>query len=283
MPLAESVVSRPARSRRLLSFSDDHGRTHEVLPVPIPPLHYEWIIRNHPDLVRDACLWKATTVPEVRRALVQAQENRLNALGPVYAVGLHAYANFRHGGGQVYLLDPTQAGLFAGTGLSKVSRASLCHEKPSRGCYVALADCPWLIWGGDKTHWHRIAGFYVTWVTPTILSLYLWALPNELAQTPTEDAVAAFVVRLDEDPELERVFELEAVRLADALMTEPNKTLRIQDPATVAKFIQSCRLVWRCAVNLLVAYETMEVVPVYRSEAHTEPVLGMASPCVPVV
>lgn len=118
-----------------------------------------------------------------------------------------------------FVVGPRVQDLFRRTDLSKITPDVVVAPKTS--FYIATPDCPWQIWGGDRTRWHNIEGIYVAFVDSVdrgdqvsgdmgtlplatlerererCIQVLLWGGPNGRSVAPTDDALLWFALNLD--------------------------------------------------------------------------------------
>ena len=118
-----------------------------------------------------------------------------------------------------FVVGPRVQDLFRRTDLSKITSDMVVEPKTS--FYVAVPNCPWQIWGGERTQWHNVEGIYVAFVDSVdgnelphgdvktvslstlearrerCIQILLWGGPNERSLTTTDDALLWFAINLD--------------------------------------------------------------------------------------
>jgi hypothetical protein len=143
-------------------------------------------------------------------------------------------------GEHTYVVGPKVQDLFRRTDLSRITHDMLVP--PARCFYVALADCPWRIWGGDRTRWHQVTGCYVSFTLgyssmsgggkANGINFCIWGRPNERSENNADDAVLWHSINLDvwreTDDDLETFFESSRVMRATA--ERPGEWTGTSDP-----------------------------------------------------
>lgn len=132
-----------------------------------------------------------------------------------------------------YVLGPKVQDLFCRTDLGKVTPDSVVE--PQVGFYVALPECRWRIWGGQRTRWHRLSGVYVGFTKSTsratlersrsleevalerTMHIVMWGAANERSACRTDDALMWYSMNLDawgrDGSDLESFFERQPIML----------------------------------------------------------------------
>ena len=130
----------------------------------------------------------------------------------LYTLTLHL-AEYRKAGRQSFIVPPGMQKALANTSLAEVRPRDI--KVPYRSQYIALPECDALLWGGDTTGWHRVAGAFLRFVQgedrryadrtekaplddPGIMYLYLWGEENEKSSGPGDDASMWFAFDLHE-------------------------------------------------------------------------------------
>ena len=131
-------------------------------------------------------------------------------------------------GQNTYVIGPKVQELFRRTNLSKVTREMI--EPPQAAFYIALNDCPWRLWGGERTQWHNLTGVYVAFTkavnskdqaAPREYGIHfaLWGEANERSLGPTDDTILWYSINLEEwvrqGVDLEQFFAGHSVMLAN--------------------------------------------------------------------
>lgn len=179
--------------------------------MKLPPLHFDWFTKHDPYTLMD--LGKQLLQPLSKQDMVRgtstkgydATFKRFGGLthGIVYAMEL-----WDRCGQQVYVVGPKVADALRRTSLRGVTPDMLTMERGM--LYIALPNCPWKIWGGARTKWHNVSGFYCSYsvrYNPTTnkpqvgLYFYIWGAPNERSDNPLDDVLFWFSVPLDDCPD----------------------------------------------------------------------------------
>jgi hypothetical protein len=134
-------------------------------------------------------------------------------------------------GQNTYVVGPKVQDLFRRTELSKITPEMV--TPPTRAFYIGLVDCPWTIWGGERTKMHSITGVYVSFtkiaqivdgkrsdppVFHDCINLLLWGQANERSRDRYDDSVLWFSISLDRwvkgGQDLETFFQSHSVMTA---------------------------------------------------------------------
>jgi hypothetical protein len=184
---------------------------------------------------------------------------------------LFELGDFGRYGRKVYAIGPNAQELLSRTSLAKVPKEAVKIPLPS--FYVALPGCPWEIWGGARTRWHRIGGVYTSiftrqesWdlqettarelnrlggrdkskyqETPlndgddpdelAIIRMLIWGMPNEKSTSFGDDSISFFSLFLRHIPS--RYPSMEEMCIDRAQKTVTGATgLRTTDPEVLSK------------------------------------------------
>lgn len=158
-------------------------------------------------------------------------------------------------GQQVFHVGPVMQELFDECLLTEVPATHI--RLPYKCFYVVLPDCPWFIWGGNRTQWHRVAGVYVREIRQDIWHLTFWGQANERSTTVDDDATFWCDLGFREAPHVERegvpFYDLEAY--CTTLLNHPSTFLTGLDPPSMPpdwdQHKETLRHVWRVIFNLL--------------------------------
>ena len=138
----------------------------------------------------------------------------------------HMMLIYERFGENTYVVGPKVQDLFRRTELTRVTTDMV--KMPHTGIYVALPDCPWRIWGGDRTQWHQVTGLYISSTLsysrqglPPEKGIHfcIWGAPNERSVAPSDDAVLWYSINLEDwaraGEDLEEYFRGHTVMTAD--------------------------------------------------------------------
>lgn len=120
---------------------------------------------------------------------------------------------YKRWGQHTYVIGPRVQDLFRRTNLARVLPEMI--QAPVPAFYIALTDCPWKIWGGERTRHHTLTGIYVSFSklyqghNPTpgyvpasdlhdCINIALWGKPNERSVDKFDDALLWFSISLDQ-------------------------------------------------------------------------------------
>lgn len=108
-------------------------------------------------------------------------------------------------GQNTYVIGPKVQELFRRTDLTKITSAVI--NPPNPAFYIAVPNCPWKIWGGDRTKWHNLTGIYVSFTEAGSsekdtkprpgISICLWGDKNENSWDAKDDALLWFGIDFD--------------------------------------------------------------------------------------
>jgi len=107
---------------------------------------------------------------------------------------------YAHYGQVSYCVGPVMREAFERTRLGSVPEGSLRTPYPT--FYIALPECPWLLWGGE-TGWHQCGGIYVRGDEDTV-SIIAWGKENEKSNRVGDDATFWADINLKEVPRVSR-------------------------------------------------------------------------------
>lgn len=175
--------------------------------IPEVDMFHRMMVKEHAHLSDD----------ELRQGVLSSAVGRLEGSPRFMAYQMLLYDRF---GQNSYVVGPRVQDLFRRTDLSKITPEMVVE--PQTSFYVALPDCPWRIWGGDRTRWHNVEGVYVAFVDAVdrgdlaprdmgtvpmseldasrdkCIQILLWGGPNERSIVPTDDALLWFGINLDQ-------------------------------------------------------------------------------------
>jgi len=106
--------------------------------------------------------------------------------------------HYRRYGQQTFLMGPKFRELLSRTSIQGVPVSAI--KLPYPVFYIALADCPWLLWGGD-TGFHNLTGILVGLDIrdeQTDLTFFLWGEENHKSRVVGDDASFWFTLNLGE-------------------------------------------------------------------------------------
>lgn len=231
----------------------------------LPRLHYDHMQKHLPELLglARASLDGVSTENLIDGKASDSWPGLASRIGYSGSQAMFAMVMFERCHQQVYAIGPKVADALCRTDLTGVTADML--EPPAPAFYVALPDCPWYIWGGDRSQWHQVGGFYVQKTTRLLrkeyryrhgLHFFLWGMPNERSHGILDDAVYWFSVPIDTDEDLEKQFGTSEVRLADKTFgdfSEPEQleNLDTDDPKVRERHIQSAKNCFHLTVNMM--------------------------------
>lgn len=171
-----------------------------------PLVHFDFMQRHVPfgregyEVVRRSC--RGLSDAELLDGVISGWLADLDGTSRAIGFAMMLYERL---GQNTFVVGPRVQDLFSRTSLSKVSPDMLVP--PARAFYVALADCPWRIWGGDRTLWHHVSGAYVSFTvghsestgdTPCNgINFCIWGGPNARSVDNADDAVLWHSINLD--------------------------------------------------------------------------------------
>ena len=164
----------------------------------------------------------------------------LNELDGTTRMSSYMLQLYRRFGQHTYVLGPRVQELFRRTQLKKITPEMIVP--PVSAFYVAVADCPWQLWGGDRTKMHNLAGIYISFnkvyqggappggvvagaLPPgaevhDCINIMLWGAANERSINKFDDTILWFSISLDRwmkaGHDLETFFQNHSVMTADA-------------------------------------------------------------------
>lgn len=99
-------------------------------------------------------------------------------------------------GQQNYVVGPALQDVFRHTHLKGVTADAVRLPYPC--FFVVLEDCPVQIWGGPRTQWHQVAGFYMWQNVDGDLFFNVWGKPNARSTYALDDASCWMRFRMEE-------------------------------------------------------------------------------------
>jgi len=124
-----------------------------------PILHYDYWIGHNPK-------WREALVAALQgdSRLIDYQTWLMSGWAPSASHFLDSMYAYAQEGQQTFLVGRKLQQLLTETDAENIPLQFLSF--PFDSFYVALEDCPWSLWGGSRTKWHQIGGFYVTRLEP---------------------------------------------------------------------------------------------------------------------
>lgn len=203
-----------------------------------PKLHFDLVRRCVPEVDAFHRMMMAEHASmsddELARGTCSSIVSMLEGSPKFMAYQMMMYDRF---GQHSFVVGPRVQDMFRRTDLSKITPDLVVA--PQTSFYIALPDCPWQIWGGERTRWHNVEGIYVAFVDSVdgndlppgdmqqvsksalearrerCIQILLWGGPNERSLFPTDDALLWFALNLDrwveEGDDIETFFQKHAV------------------------------------------------------------------------
>lgn len=141
--------------------------------------------------------------------------NEMHKLDDTVKMLTHQMLFYDRFGQHTYVIGPKVRDLFCRTDLTKVTPDMV--KPPAHGFYVALPNCPWKLWGGQRTGMHPLTGVYVSFMNAFRkgtdpmqdprkasdkseygMAFLLWGDTNENSKGPGDDAVLFHNLSFDE-------------------------------------------------------------------------------------
>jgi len=162
-------------------------------------LHFDHMARHYPGRTRDV---QRLIDAKVLHLGMDHLSEGLVSLGsfPAQAVAQVVQAYHKVQGRQTFEVPPLVAEMLEHTSLEGMTPAEL--RFPYTTFYVALPDTEMRIWGGTRTQWHQVGGFYVS-LDAQSLTIYVWGMENDRSLGPGDDASQWAVLNLHLDGDLE--------------------------------------------------------------------------------
>lgn len=240
----------------------------------MPPIHFDHMRKHLPYIQQ---LAKRTLSPlTLEHMIAGASTDEFNEasahLGASAQNAMHQMEMFDRCGQQVFVVGPQMAEAFRNTDLSGMMSDWI--ESPAHCYYIALSECPWEMFGGLSSGWHKVAGVYVQYSHRQMwnstkrkpgLHFLLWGAPNERSHGPLDDAVYWFSIetglKSGEDVDLETRFGGSEVMNTDkpfATGWAPGllDDLDSGDPEVRLKHRQTIQNVFRLVINLSLYLES---------------------------
>ena len=163
--------------------------------------------------------------------------NELDGTTRMSSYMAHLYKRF---GQHTFVVGPKVQELFRRTKLAKITPEMI--TPPAAAFYIGVADCPWQLWGGNRTKLHNLTGIYVSFskvyqgpqppggykvgdpLPPgtevhDCINIMLWGKANERSLDKFDDTVLWFSISLDKwmkaGQDLETFFQNHSVMTAD--------------------------------------------------------------------
>jgi len=192
-----------------------------------PTIHFDFFLKEVSyghrgyEAITTSC--QDITDDQMLRGVISNDLARLDGTSRAMGYAMMLYDRL---GQNTFVVGPRVQELFKRTTLSKVTYEMLVA--PTRAFYVALVDCPWRIWGGDRTQWHQVQGVYVSFTLGRHrdgrqgdgINFCIWGAPNERSISNADDAVLWHSINLEEwkasEDDLEGFFEKSNVMSASA-------------------------------------------------------------------
>jgi len=176
------------------------ARKQERFPV----LHYDTVLRSS-DVLADRLgtarrVWAGDDIqehlenPEFRFCLMDACRNHGDP--PSLSVCVEAMFWYEMFGQQNYVVGPRLQEMFINTSLKGIPKEDF--KLPYKSFYVVVENCEAQIWGGPRTQWHQLAGFYVTQHDDGRIFVYMWGKPNSRSFSDEDNATGWMRFDLDE-------------------------------------------------------------------------------------
>jgi len=206
-----------------------------------PPFHYDFIMKS-PGAIEFQDLIERQFVKftngDLIAGTIPALLNELDGTTRMSSYMLQLYKRF---GQHTFVVGPKVQELFRRTKLAKVTPEMI--TPPSPAFYIAAADCPWQLWGGERTKLHNLTGIYVSFskvfqgnqppggykfgddLPPgaevhDCINILLWGEANERSLDKFDDSVLWFSISLDKwlnaGQDLETFFQNHSVMAAAA-------------------------------------------------------------------
>jgi hypothetical protein len=165
----------------------------------------------------------------------------LNELDGTTRMSSYMTQLYKRFGQNTFVVGPKVQELFRRTKLAKVTPEMIVP--PASAFYIGVADCPWQLWGGERTKLHNLTGIYVSFskvfqgpqppggykygdeLPPGVevhdcINIMLWGEANERSLDKFDDTVLWFSISLDRwikgGMDLETFFENHSVMTAEA-------------------------------------------------------------------
>lgn len=152
-------------------------------------LHFDQILKADPGRksIIDACIAGRKLNPHVNFDVLCIGLEKKASMFPAGAVTTALMALHIENGQQTFVLGEHMTSMLEHTSIAEVSRDEL--RVPYSTFYVALTKCDHRLWGGSRTQWHNVSGFYVHMdETTQVLTVMAWAEENERSIMAGDDA-----------------------------------------------------------------------------------------------
>lgn len=199
--------------------------------IRTPQLHYDFIMKAPGGAEFHGMIRKLFDTFSDAELLGGLTPRALAELDGVSKIAHHMMCLYERFGQNTYVVGPKVQDLFRRTELSKITPEMI--NPPSHAFYVGLVDCPWTIWGGERTKMHKVTGAYVSFtkiaqvedgvrsdppVFHDCLNILLWGQANERSLDKFDDTVMWFSISLDRwiaaGQDLEEFFQNHSVMTA---------------------------------------------------------------------
>jgi len=209
--------------------------------VRTPPLHYDFVLKTPGATELHALVQREFDTLSDADLINGHIPQFLNTLDQVTRISSYLMHLYRRFGQNTFVVGPNVQELFRRTKLARITPDLI--QPPAPAFYIALADCPWQIWGGERTKLHNLTGVYVSFSkvyqgkaktggTPpelhNCINIVLWGEANERSLSKFDDALLWFSISLDRWVEADQ--DLETFFANHSVMTATSMDLKDWDP-----------------------------------------------------
>ena len=162
-------------------------------------LHYDYMAKHFPQRTRDVQRLIDADVLHLGMDHLSEGLVRMGSF-PAQAVSQVVQAYHKVQGRQTFEVSPLVAEMLEHTSLEGITAEEL--RFPYSTFYVALPETEMRIWGGSRTQWHPVGGFYAS-LDAQSLTIYVWGMENDRSFGRGDDASQWAVLNLHLDGDLE--------------------------------------------------------------------------------
>jgi len=188
---------------------------------------------------------------------------------PSAACSLEAMFWYETYGQQAFLLGRRLQAMFQITNLKNLPMDAIRLPYPC--VYVATPDSEIQVWGGERTRWHRLRGFYMVQIGPKVLFL-MYGGPNKTSLNDLDDATAWVTIDTDEAIEHADIETYLAALLDNPLRADHDEGMDLMGEEAEEPMRQSYLDVVRLGLNMLLylGSDARETVTSTRAEREKE-------------
>jgi len=184
------------RKRRGNRSNGTTTASRQIITPPIrgrtPPIHFDFMKGYHPwvrGMIEDMDRWGIEKAGELATSWF--------GFSPSLVHQAECLLHYRYYAQKVYQIPSRfQKAMSRPIGAGKINPDDIVLPYPC--FYLLLPDCEWKLWGGERTGWHQIGGFYALEDSKEqCINFHFWGMPNEKSEGG-DDASFWFRLNLDD-------------------------------------------------------------------------------------